>query len=140
MYMLSPAMDFVMTLSALQSKVQKRVESQLNTHGLSFTELMVMYNLSTAPSNTMRRIELAENVGLSASGVTRLLTPMVKINLVQKEVNPRDARYSLVKLSDTGKQLLKDALVAFEHSSETLTKPIQGKQLERFIKLSEKLL
>lgn len=138
--MLNPAMNFVMTLSALQAKVQKRIESQLSIHGLSFTEFMVMYNLSTAPSNTMRRIELAENVGLSASGVTRLLAPMVKINLVEKEINPRDARFSLVKLSAAGKQLLEDAFIGFEHCSEMLTKPIQGKPIEQFLKLSEKLL
>ena len=138
--MLTPSMKLVMTLSSLQSKIQKRIESQLSIHGISFTEFMVMYQLSIAPLNTMRRIELAESIGLSASGVTRLLAPMVKINLVQKEANPRDARYSLVKLSDAGEQLFNDALISFKQSSETLMIPIEGKQLAQLLNLAEKLL
>ena len=138
--MLTPSMKLVMTLSSLQSKIQKRIESQLSIHGISFTEFMVMYQLSIAPLNTMRRIELAESIGLSASGVTRLLAPMVKINLVQKEANPRDARYSLVKLSDAGEQLFNDALISFKQSSETLMIPIEGKKLTQLLNLAEKLL
>jgi len=49
------------------------LDSQLSIHGISFTELMVTYKLSTAPNLTMRRIELAESISLSASAVTRLL-------------------------------------------------------------------
>ena len=71
-------MKLVMSLSALHSKMLKRLESQLSIHGISFTEFLVMYQLNQAPGNTMRRIELAENIGLSASGVTRLLAPMEK--------------------------------------------------------------
>ncbi len=64
-----------------------------------------MDRLYQAADEAMRRIDLAESVGLSASGVTRLLLPMQKIGLVQKEQNPRDARVSLVKLTETGKQI-----------------------------------
>ncbi len=138
--MFTPSMELVMTLTSLQSKMQKRMESQLSMHGISFTEFMVMYQLSIAPSKTMRRIELAENVGLSASGVTRLLAPMVKIHLVQKEANPRDARYSLVKLAKTGEQLFNDALVTFKQSSETFMRKIEDKQLAQLLKSTEKLL
>ena len=85
-------MKLVIELSALHSSVLKRIESQLSIHGISFTEFLVMHRLSAAPSKTLRRIDLAESVGLSASGVTRVLKPMEKIHLVEKESNPRDAR------------------------------------------------
>lgn len=132
-------MKLVMDLSTLQSKLLKRVDSQLSIHGISFTEFMVMYKLSSAANHTMRRIELAESISLSASGVTRLLLPMEKIRLVEKEVNPRDARVSLVRLSDAGKQLLKDAMVSFEHGTETLMQSLSAAQVQQFLKLAEKL-
>lgn len=138
--MLASTMEVVMTLSSLQSKIHKRIESQLSIHGISFTEFMVMYNLKNASSKTMKRIELAESIGLSASGVTRLLAPMVKINLVEKESNPRDARYSLVKLSTAGEQLFNDALVSFKQSSEELMAVLDDKQLAKLLKLTEKLV
>ena len=140
MLSITPTMKLVMDLSTLQSKILKRVDSQLSIHGISFTEFMVMYSLSNAPDNTMRRIELAESIGLSASGVTRLLLPMEKTRLVQKEVNPRDARVSLVKLSSAGKQLFENALVGFEQSTSSIMQAMNAKQIQQFLKLTEKLL
>jgi len=137
---MTPTMKLVMDLSTLQSKILKRVDSQLSLHGISFTEFTVMFKLSTAPNNTMRRIELAESVNLSASGVTRLLLPMVKTGLVEKEINPRDARVSLVRLSDTGARMLQDALVSFEHSTGTMMQSLGTRQVEQFLNLTEKLL
>ena len=140
MISMTPTMKFVIELSRLQTRLLKRVDSQLSIHGISFTEFMVMCQLSEAPGNTMRRIELAESIGLTASGVTRLLLPMQKIGLVEKQENPRDARVSLVRLSDAGMRLLKDASVSFEQSTTALLQPIDDQQTQQFLKLAEKLL
>jgi len=83
-----------------------------------------MYHLCQSPNGTLRRIELSELVGLSASGVTRLLAPMEKIKLVKKESNRRDARVSLVKLTDTDMEILADAMTTFRQSATTATKSL----------------
>jgi DNA-binding MarR family transcriptional regulator len=137
---ITPAMKFVMNQSVLQSRIVKRIDSELSVHGISFTEFMVMYLLSCAPNNTLRRIDLAERIGLSASGVTRLLVPMEKRKMVQRETNPRDARVSLVKLSSAGQQLFKDALVSYEHAANWVTQHLDSEQLGQMLKLTEKML
>lgn len=58
----------------------------------------------------MRRIDLAEKIGLTASGVTRILLPMEKIGLVSREINERDARVSYVLLASGGKAKLSEAM------------------------------
>ena len=133
-------MKLVMDLSTLHSKFLKRIDAQLSIHGISFTEFLVMYRLSHAPHNMLRRVDLAESIGLSASGVTRLLIPMEKLKMVQREANPRDARVSLVSLSDPGKKLLNDALVSYEHSADTVTQALEKSEIEQLLKLIEKLL
>ncbi len=137
---ITPAMELVMTLSSLQAQILKRVDQRLSVHGISFTEFMVMYRLNGAPKKAMRRIDLAESVGLTASGVTRLLNPMEKMHLVQKELNPRDARVSLVKLSKAGEQILNDATVTFQQSAEMLTQPMDAKQIAKLLELTKALL
>lgn len=137
---ITPPMKFVMDLSRLQAKLLKSVDSQLSVHGINFTEFMVMHQLSRAPGFSMRRIELAEGIGLSASGVTRLLLPMEKIGLISKEQNPRDARVSMVKLTDAGMRLFEDALVTFDHSTDSLMRTVDNRQVEHFLKLAESLL
>ena len=136
---ITTTMLLISTLSLLQNKLNKRIDNKLSIHGISFTEFMTMYNLSVAPDMTMRRIELAESIGLTASGVTRLLLPMQKIKLVKKQRNPRDARVSLVKLSDSGLEILTDALVSFEEVSSDLMQAFEPKQIKQFLKLAEKL-
>jgi len=132
--------EFIVLQSWLNSKLIKKVEGQLNIHGISFTEYMILRHLIEAPRNTLRRIELAESVGISASGVTRLLSPMEKNKLVEKEVNIRDARVSLVKLTKIGQRVYKEASVSFEHSAKFLTERLSTNQLNTLIELTNKLI
>ena len=132
--------ELVMTLVALNGHILKNVDRALSVHGISFSEFQVMRQLSTAPGMTMRRIDLAESVGLTASGVTRLLNPMEKIGLVEKESAPRDARVSLVKLSKAGGKLLEDATASFEMAAESLFKHLNDKQISKLIELASLIL
>lgn len=83
----------------------------------------------------MRRSDLAEKVGLSPSGVTRLLNPMEKIGLIVKQDNPRDARVSLVALSDTGRKITEEAKISFEYSSVALFESLDKDQLSTLSEL-----
>lgn len=122
----SQALELIVELTALQNKIQKQLDGVLFAHGISFTEFIVLLQLIEAPGNKMRRIDLAQKVGLSASGVTRLLNPMQKIGLVQKEATARDARVSLVALSAAGKRTFDEAGTSFDQAAEALFSPIDG--------------
>lgn len=98
-----------------------------------------MRHLYDTPKNTLQRIELANLVGITASGITRLLLPMQKNNIVRKEAHPRDARMSLVRLSKTGKQLFKDAEESFLQQSESLLDDLTDNQVENIIQLLKKV-
>ena len=135
---LSPNMNLAMQLSLLNSRLSKRIDNTLSMHGISFKEFQVLLNLSSANAQSMRRIELAESIGLTASGVTRMLAPMVKIKLVEKEQNPRDARVSLVKLSKTGNKIFKDALITFGQAVDGLTEKLSKTEVQQLLKLIEK--
>ncbi|MFT5693959.1 MAG: DNA-binding MarR family transcriptional regulator [Oceanicoccus sp.] len=130
----------LLKLNSLHTQILRKVDQQLGVHGISFTEFLVMSHLQSAANETMRRIDLAESIGLSASGVTRLLMPMEKIGLVKKEVNPRDARVSLVKLTKGGKKAFVNAALSVAHAAGELSNPLSAKQLTEFTKLTDTLL
>ena len=94
--------------------VTRRFDGSLG--GISFTEFMILYHLSQANDEKMRRIDLASKVGLTASGITRLLLPMEKIGLIKKESNAQDARVSFVLLALGGKTKLEEAVENAEDS------------------------
>lgn len=132
--------DVIINLSFVSSKLLKMVDNELSIHGMSFSELMVMYHLNKSPKKTMRRINLAESIGLTASGVTRLLNPMEKRKLIGKKANPRDARVSLVRLSPTGEKIFAEAMASFEHVSAMIFESFNQKQKSQLSELLQLLL
>jgi len=117
---MSPQAELMLNLINLHTRIQKRLLGPLSLHGISVTEFLVLRQLANAPDKKLRRIDLAQQVGLSASGVTRLLDPMQKIGLVDKEETERDARVSLVTLTKTGERILNDARVTFDQVAKGL--------------------
>ena len=114
---------------AAHAHTLKRVEGALGSvHGLGLSEYLVLRQLSAAPTKTMSRVELADQVGLTASGVTRLLQPMEKIGLVQRKINERDARKSMVALSSAGSSKFTQAQVSFNESLKTIFDSLSNPQ------------
>jgi len=64
---------------------------------------------------------------------------MEKIKLVEKERNLRDARVSLVKLTEAGAVIYQDAFASCELGAESLTKALTKKQLDTFLELIKAL-
>ncbi|GAB2678052.1 MarR family winged helix-turn-helix transcriptional regulator [Aliiglaciecola aliphaticivorans] len=139
MQQLTESMSLLVNLNLASIKLNKKLDRSLGVHGISFSEYMALHVLAEQPSYTMSRIALAEALGMTASGVTRMLNPMDKIHLIEKQKNPRDARVSLVQLSATGKSLYEDASVTFKHFSENLLSDLRQYQMESVLEVLKKL-
>ncbi len=105
---ITPSLKLLMNLATVQAVMNRRFDGKLGSLGL--TEFLILFHLERAKEGKMRRIDLAESIGLTASGVTKLLAPMEKIGLVKREANAADARVSLVTLAPGGKSALENAL------------------------------
>ena len=146
---LSNEMSFCMNFASVHARFIKKIDGSLSAHGISFTEYQILFHLQMAQiqnsltqipkTQAMRRIDLAESVGLSASGVTRLIAPMEKIGLVQKRVNERDARVSLVEITRTGSEIFKDASVGFDHVAGRLLGELDAKERDSGLHLLKTL-
>ncbi len=116
--------------------ITKHLDNSLGAiHGIGLTEYMVLFNLMQAPEHALRRIDIAEALARTASGVTRMLMPMEKIGLVKKACNERDARVSLVKITPAGEELFANASLTLDNKSEALLKNIDSKSASRFLDL-----
>lgn len=95
-------------LSKILTENSRRFNGGLD--GIGFNEFVILFHLNQAPDKKIRRIDLAEKMGLTASGVTRILAPMEKIGLIKKETAARDARISYVAITSSGKRNLTETL------------------------------
>ncbi|MDD5213640.1 MAG: MarR family winged helix-turn-helix transcriptional regulator [Candidatus Gracilibacteria bacterium] len=122
-----------MNIAKFYAILSKSLDGKLG--GIGFNDFIVLYHLNLAPEHKLKRIELAEKVGLTASGVTRLLLPMEKIGLVNKESNPNDARVSLVILTPGGKMKLDEALERIEIFASDILPTSSNTQINEINKL-----
>ncbi len=78
-------------------------------HGLTVNDYGTLLLLSRAGDEGMRRIDLANELNLSPSGITRLLDRLEDQELVGKGECKSDARVSYAVLTDAGRAKLSDA-------------------------------
>lgn len=124
---------FCLNYSVVYTNISKKLDNQLSIHGINFSEFMILFHLDQAMEKKMRRIDLAEKIGLSASGITRLVTPMERIGLVHKEANKRDARVSLVKLSTSGKRILQEATISLNATSQEILSKLEENSFSKML-------
>src|SRR6478752_9175080 len=81
----------------------------LNVHGLTLNDYEVLLLLSRADNRRMRRVDLAQSVVLTASGITRLLDGLERAGFVEKDSCATDGRVSYAKLTTAGHTKLRAA-------------------------------
>lgn len=116
-------------LAKIQAILTRRFDNGLG--GLGFNEFIILFQLSLAEKESLRRIDLAEKIGLTASGVTRLLLPMEKVGLVTSGASGSDARVRSVKLASGGKRKLSEAMERAEFLAEEILELAQIKDMEK---------
>ena len=105
-----PALNAWLRLLRGQAAARRTVEAGLQTdHGLTVVGYEALLLLSEAQERAMRRIDLARGLGLTASGVTRLLDGLERDGLVEKRTCSKDARVSYAVLTDAGAERLERA-------------------------------
>jgi MarR family 2-MHQ and catechol resistance regulon transcriptional repressor len=105
-----PSTDaFGRLLSAHAALVRELSAALVESHGLTINDYGCLLLLSRAGDEGMRRIDLANELQLSPSGITRLLDRLEDQGLVGKGDCKSDARVSYAILTDEGLAKLRDA-------------------------------
>jgi DNA-binding MarR family transcriptional regulator len=112
------ALSTVLDLVHARTVVVRDVDAPLASfHGLGLNDLALLMELRNAPHGRLRRLDLAERLGITPSGVARQLVPLEHRRLVGRESHPGDARLALVVLTDAGARLVDDAVPTAEEAA-----------------------
>jgi len=102
------------------SSLTRELSAQLVTnHGLTINDYEVLLRLSRAEGRRMRRVDIAEQVMLTPSGITRLLDGLERFGYVERAACASDRRVTYAVLTDEG-------LAKLEEASETHLADIQN--------------
>jgi DNA-binding MarR family transcriptional regulator len=106
----SSALDAWARLLKGHAALRRSLSAELQEeHGLSVTDYETLLLLSRADGNLMRRVDLADGLGLSPSGVTRMLDGLEKQGFVEKGTCESDARVTYAVLTDAGRGRLEES-------------------------------
>jgi len=88
----------------------RQLNAQLTAdHGLTLSDYEVLLRLGRASERRMRRVDLAEQVFLTPSGITRLLDGLERAGLVERASCDTDRRVVYAVLTDEGLSKLREA-------------------------------
>lgn len=121
------------------SKANSVITRRLSMHGLDFSDFIILYYLNEAEGKKLRRIDLAEKLGLTASGITRMLIPLEKIHIITRDQSDEDARARYATLTKAGEQLFSDASVTMNNRLEDAIPEAAEKLLPKFSAFLDKL-
>jgi DNA-binding MarR family transcriptional regulator len=129
------ALPFLFSLVKTNAVLTRR----LSVHGLDFSDFMILFYLNEAPAQKLRRIDLADKLGLTASGITRMLLPLEKLGIIERHLDDTDARARYAAITKAGKNLLQDAIASIEMKLEDIIPESKDAELEKFTKLLEEI-
>ena len=78
-------------------------------HGLTINDYEALLVLANADEGRMRRVDLAQSLQLTASGVTRLLDGLEVAGLVDRAMCSVDGRVTYAVLTEAGRAKLEEA-------------------------------
>lgn len=78
-------------------------------HDLTINDYEVLLALARAPDHRMRRVDLAEHVLLTQSGITRLLQGLEQAGFVERADCPTDGRVVYAQLTERGYERLRES-------------------------------
>jgi DNA-binding MarR family transcriptional regulator len=96
---LGPWIRFLRAHAAVTRRLSARLEAQ---HAMTLSDFDVLAQLYLAPERSLRRIDLARQVLLTASGITRLLDRLERAGWVAKRPCESDARVTYAVLTEEG--------------------------------------
>ncbi len=121
---------FFLNLAKTQTILNNRFDRGLG--GLSFGEFLILFYLDQAENQKMRRVDIAEKVCMTASGITRMLLPMEKVGLIKSGPIEQDARARFAQLASGGKRHLNEALERLRIFAEEIIPASKPKEIKNF--------
>jgi DNA-binding MarR family transcriptional regulator len=100
---------FAALLRAHASSTRVLNQQLLADHGLTLSDYEVLLRLAWSEDRRMRRVDLAEEVLLTASGITRLLDGLEKAGYVERGTCDSDRRVVYAVLTEPGLAKLREA-------------------------------
>jgi DNA-binding MarR family transcriptional regulator len=128
------------SLFRAQVSVMRQLAVEFPSSIVSLNEYDVMFNLFIVPQKTLRIRDLGEKVLLTQPSISRLVDRLVGRGILEKTDDPTDGRGTLVRLTDEGVRVYREAAVVHAGSiTAHMTGHLSPDELTELARLCDKL-
>jgi DNA-binding MarR family transcriptional regulator len=135
------AVEVFVRLVRGHAAVTREMNAQLVAdHGLTINDYEALLHLARADERRMRRVDLAERLLLTPSGVTRLLDGLEQAGYVDRDACASDRRVTYAVLTDAGLEKLREASKSHVADIRSFFETrFSEEELDRLIELLDRL-
>jgi DNA-binding MarR family transcriptional regulator len=121
----------------LRQRLFREVGGKLKSaHGLELSHMQVLRYIS---QQELTPTQLSEEMQIPTHGISRLLESLESQGLLERKLNPQDARKRVLSLTKKGAVILKKSHTVMETELSTMLSVLKPKDLEQFLKYLETL-
>lgn len=122
---------------SLRHKLIKEVGLKIqNAYDIDMAEMFLLQHVS---EHDLSPSDLSEILLIPAHGISRKLENLQNLGLLERGLNPKDARKRVLSLTDKGREVLQGSLSLMDAELQTVLSVLDKKSLEGFIGNLEKL-
>jgi len=128
----SASLHLVSQFARANALLMRRFESGL-PGGIGFNDFMILYHLHLSSDGKMRRVDLADKLGVTTSGITRMVAPLEKLGIVKREESKHDGRVVYVTLAPGGRRLFSEALESADYNSQKIIPTERAREYQELV-------
>lgn len=116
--MKTDSIDLCSRLSLAHASLNLKLDDELGTHhGLSWADFIALRQISQATGGCLPVADLVRTLGLRPSAVMRMLLPLEKTGLVQRESSAANGK-RCVAIRPAGERVLHEALLTAQEATK----------------------
>jgi len=117
---------------------ESRADAELGAvHGIGLSDYAALHALAEASGGRLRRVDLAQRLALTPSGVTRLLAPLERRGIVERQADGGDARATYAVLTRSGRRIEQDATTTMQAVADRVLGGLSERDRQAFAKLAQ---
>jgi DNA-binding MarR family transcriptional regulator len=121
----------------LRQRLFREVGGKLKSaHGLELSHMQVLRYIS---QSELTPTELAEEMQLPTHGISRILESLERQDLLERTLNPNDARKRVLTLTKKGEIILKRSHAVIDTELNTILSALKPNDLEQLLKYLDML-
>lgn len=126
-------------MKRVNDALEKHANNNLQTHGVTFTQIQVLLALNLMRDGTATLKEIEKHFDVAQSSAAGVVVRLEKKKLITSYIDAEDKRIKHIRITDKGKELCRATKQSMEENERRLFSGLTAEERTQFIFLLKKI-